>query len=70
MNARFGLGQEVTHTGRPVIVMARPMKGATGEVLYGVRYLDMPRWEDVPGFPGMRKPTTGSCVIARESDLS
>jgi hypothetical protein len=53
----------MTYDNRPVKIITAPLVGATGAEMVGVRYLDVPRYEDVPGFPGMQKPAQGSSAI-------
>ena len=58
------------HNGRPAKVITAPETGADGEEYVGVRYLDVPQWQDVPGFPGMSRPADGSSAIVRVGELS
>jgi hypothetical protein len=65
----FEVGAAVVFRGRPAVVIASPIVGATGATLYGVRFTDCERFEPCPGFPGMLRPTAGSSAIARSTDL-
>lgn len=61
-------GTTIEHDGRPAVVITRPEIGATGDEIVGIRYQDVPRWLDVPGFPGMRRPNGGA--IVKTADLA
>jgi hypothetical protein len=63
----FTPNQQVIHKGRPAVVITDGEEGATGRVMYGIRYTDVPRWLPVEGFPNMVRPNGGA--LAYETDL-
>lgn len=65
----FAPQTKVQYEGRPAIVITAPAIGATGVELVGIRFTDVERWADCPGFPGMKMPAPGSSKIAPTSDL-
>jgi hypothetical protein len=65
----FVPGIACSFEGRPAVVIARAVVGATGATIVGVRFTDVPQWADVPGFPGMQRPADGTCRLAKVDDL-
>jgi hypothetical protein len=69
-NEMFKMRQEVRYQDRPAVIMTKPSIGATGREMIGVRFTDVPQFEDCPGFPGMKMPAKGSCAIACTDDIT